>query len=815
MFRNYLVTAWRNILKHKVITLINILGLSIAVCSCLAIYQIARFELSYDRFHPGGDRIYRLVSNFQQPSGEIFSWGSVPDPVANQARLELSGMASITNFHTFSADARISGDSEVFKEFAAPTGIEKVSNIIFVDSSYFRIFEYIWLAGSPLSAVNEPFKVVLSEKQAHRYFGSLELSRIIGKEVIYNDSVRVVVSGIVKDWDRNSDLTFRDFISYSTLRTKYFKNEIHPDDWRNINTSSQTFIKLMPGVSPGRFGNELKIFSKEHVLYSADEKYNMLMQPLSDLHFNRRYKSDYGRFADRSTILGLIGIAVFMLIIASINFINLSIAKSLQRAKEIGVRKVLGSRRIDLIVQILTESFILSIVALVISLLFLRPALNIFPSIVPDELHVQILDRVSILFILLLPFVTAILSGFYPAWILSSFSPANTLKNKKPIRTSKQNNFRKALIVFQFTTSIIFIIASILIRNQIKFVLNKDLGFNKEVIININTNDKEPAEKRHLLAEKLRNLSGIDLVSLEWFAPIMAGPASTTIDFLGPSNIKASVDFRFGDEYYIPLYKFRLLAGRNFRHSDTLNELVINENCAKVFGFSQPREAIDKVIDMWGKKCPIVGVVKDFNVKPLEDSIVPVVIGSMDQFAYNLSVRLQSGHNNVGFFNKTIVETENIWRTIYPNAPFVYTFFDENIAKLYSGVNNTNKIINAAMITAIFISCIGLFSLAALTAEQRTKEIGIRKVLGAGVIDVVTLLSKEFVLLVIIAFAISSPIAYFLMTRWLHNFAYRINIGWWPFAFAGISASVVAMVTISFQTVKAALRNPILSLRTD
>ncbi|MES1160136.1 MAG: FtsX-like permease family protein, partial [Bacteroidota bacterium] len=492
-----------------------------------------------------------------------------------------------------------------------------------------------------------------------------------------------------------------------------------------------------------------------------------------------------------------------------------STAQSLQRAKEIGIRKVLGSRRTALVIQFMSETFLLVFIALVLSLALLQPALFAFPSFIPAGLRVNLLDPATLGFALGTLILTTLLSGFYPAWVLSSFVPARTLKNQKSSTGGLGNRIGKGLVVFQFTISIVFIIATIVISNQLHFMLGKDLGFARNAIIHFSGEDKDSLTRRSLLRDRIRALPGVERVSMDWQPPAIHGAWSTTIDHAGPASVKADINVRTADTSYIPLYKLKLLAGRNFLPSDTVKEVVINATYAQMMGFRNPDQAIEQTINLWGKTTPIVGVVADFNLRSLQHAIKPLLITTFANTQTGYSVKLRTRGETMVNFRQTIREIEQNWAAVFPDKPFSYTFVDEALKKLYEGEQKTSRLINLAMAITIIISCMGLFGLAALTAEQRTREIGIRKVLGARAGDITTMLSRDFLLLVVIAFVISSPIAYYFLNRWLQDYTYRTSVSWWIFALAGLSAVSIALLTVIFHAVRAALMNPVKSLRAE
>ncbi len=482
MFKNYLKIAWRNILRQKGYTTINVIGLAFGVAACLMIWFITHYELSYDQFQPGRERIFRVVSEIGNKSRQTDHWGEVPEPAAAQMRHELSGIEIIANFHNYNMGVGIPDGKGGMKKFPKVSGGQNNEDFVFAEPQYFELFRYEWVAGDPATALKDPFHVVLSTSEAQKYFGQSDWSALMGRRIVYDDSLTVVISGIVKDWDKPTDLHFKDFVSYSTLKASYLKDEMALDQWDNFSSSTETFVKLAPGVSAVRIETEFKSFVDTHIKnsFDKDQTYRMLLQPLSDLHFSAVYDKDYGREVHLPTLYGLMGIAVFILIIAAINFINLSNAQSFRRTKEIGVRKVLGSSRWGLAIQFLSETFFLTLLALLISLCLMRPILSSFPSFVPKGVTVALSDPGTWLFIAAILVVTTVLSGFYPAWVMSAGHQVG----------GGRNRLRKALVVFQFTLSVVFIIATIVIGDQMHFMLHKDMGFAKDAIVVFGTNQR-------------------------------------------------------------------------------------------------------------------------------------------------------------------------------------------------------------------------------------------------------------------------------------------------------------------------------------
>ncbi|MBL7763803.1 MAG: FtsX-like permease family protein, partial [Chitinophagaceae bacterium] len=498
----------------------------------------------------------------------------------------------------------------------------------------------------------------------------------------------------------------------------------------------------------------------------------------------------------------------------------LTTAHGAQRAKEIGIRKTMGSSRKQLIVQFLAETFLLTFAATLISIVLMPLLLKAFAGFIPKDLHFSITEQPGvIIFLLSLIIIVTALSGFYPALVLSGYKPVLVLKNQAYTNTGKTRNawLRKSLTISQFVIAQVFIMGAILVSKQITFSLNKDLGFKKDAIINLQTNFYNTSRtKRLVLTDKLRAIPGIAMVSLNTNPPSTPSTWSGTMKYKdGKKEIETDVQQKYGDSNYIPLYKLKLLAGVNNEQSDTVKSFVINETYSRILGFANPQQAIGKYINWSDKQVPIVGVVRDFNQLSLHEPIKPLVIGCMANNQINVAIALQPQQPGSNSWKTAISKIEKLWKEVYPEDDFEYSFFDENLRKYYEAEQNISTLLIWSTGLAIFISCLGLLGLVIYTTTQRTKEIGVRKVLGASVPNIVALISKEFILLVIIAFIIAAPLAWLGMNKWLENFAYRTAISWWIFIAAGLSMVLIALITLAFQTIKAAIANPVKSLRTE
>jgi putative ABC transport system permease protein len=822
MFKNYFKTAWRNISRNKIYTVINILGLALGICSCVVIFLITSYDFSFDKFHPDRDRIYRIVGEMQNSSGQKNFLNSPINDVGGFQN-QIPGFDAASGIYSLGADVTIPKANQPSKKFNSRIEGSYVASNVITWPQYFDIFNYKWLAGNA-QVLNEPFKVVLTENRAHQYFGNISVSSMIGRSVIYDDSLQVSVAGVVKDWTGNTDFGYTDFISISTATHSFLKNHIPTEDWNSLSPhQSMAFVKLAPHVTPGQIDKRFAAFIKTHVKLPMDgSKLRMYLQPLSGIHFtsdfHRGDDGDNFRKAYLPALYALMGVALFILIIAAVNFINLSTAQSIQRAKEIGVRKVLGSGKRNIIFQFLTETFLLTLCAVSVSLLLVKPMLYVFKDYIPEGLTVDLFSSSMIIFLLTVTIATTLLAGFYPAKVLASYLPVLSLKGTALQKGTEKLNLRKALIVFQFTISLIFIVGALVIGRQIGFMNNADKGFNTDDIITLtNWNDKEG--KLKVLAHEIKQIKGVEKVLMQNHAPMGFAQMMNTFKYKGKEEITTQPLMEIGNDQYIPFYQMKLIAGRNMVHSDSLEEFVINEAMAKELGFKNPREAVGKLLYYAmgpnEKAYPIVGVIADFHEGSFHEAIQSAVIVNDPKWDKSIAIKLAGSEKKTSDVKSVLSAIEAKWKKIYPETPFDFSFLDESITRLYGQEEKTAWLVNVAMSITIFISCMGLFGLGMFTAQKRTKEIGIRKVLGASVANIAAMLSKDFIALIMIAIIIANPIAYYLAHQWLQDFVYRTQITWWIFVAAGLGAILIALITVSFQAIKAAIANPAKSLRTE
>lgn len=817
MIKNYFKIAFRGFRKHKLFTLINIVGLSIGISACLVIYLIVHYDLTFDKFHKDSDRIYRVVTNYSF-SGEVGYNSGVCGPLASAVQAQVPGVEVTSPFFTL-------GQVNVFidKKNSTPTRFKNQENIILADQRYFKIFNYKWLAGSTKSALNEPNRVVLTSEQAKKYFPALSYNQMIGKVVTY-DTIKTSVTGVVQTIKENTDLTFHDFISYSTGSAyKDLKDQLQLTEWGSTNSASQLFIKLTGKSSTVHIEKQLNDLLGKNTKKEKGNTQDFHLQPLSDLHFNTNYGSfDSGHVASKTTLYGLLAIAAFLLILGCINFVNLTTAQASQRAKEIGIRKTMGSTRKQLISQFLSETFLITLIAVIISLLFTPFILKSFSDFISPDIKAGLLIQPDvIIFLICLTIVVSFLSGFYPAITLSSYKPVLVLKNQAQTGKSQARNawLRKSLTVTQFIIAQFFIMATVLVSKQIYYALHKNLGFKKDAIVIIHAPWKNSKLSRNLVFyNKLRAIAQVNIVSIGTDAPSSNSTMSTEMLYKdGKKEFKNDVQQKYGDENYLKLFQIKILAGRNIQKSDTNHAFLINQTYAKILGFKNPADAIGKQIKQNDKMWTIVGVMADFYQRSLHAPIKPLTFLTNPALyrnnTFHIALKPQTKDGND--WKKAVASMERSWKEIYPDDDFEYHFFDENIAKFYDSEQHTSTLLNWATGLSIFISCLGLLGLAIYTTNQRTKEIGVRKVLGASVVQIVTLLSSELIWLILLAFVLVTPIAWYAMNKWMESFADRTAISWWIFAISGAGMLLAAVFTSSFQTVKAAIANPVKSLRSE
>ena len=814
MLRNILKLAFRSIWKNKTFSLINIIGLSIGLSASFVIGIMIFYELSFDKFHSNGELVYRVTSDFVAPEGEFHNRG-VPVPLGKEVREGLSGIEMATTFfNTYFAKVYSDVGDKTFRD---------IDDAIYTDEAYFELFKYKWLAGDPKGILSDPNEVVLTKSRALKYFPDQSMDQIIGKALRYNDSVIVNIVGVVENFKERSDFNFQEFLSYQTASSSRMKDQILVGNWNGTNSASQVFIRLENNLSLGYVQKRLDQLAVENAdkeLLELGQKRTFHLQPLSDIHFNPKYGifNNNNKQASKSALISLALVALFLLLLGCINFINLNTAQSTKRAKEIGIRKTLGSSKKQLIYQFMGETFLLTLVAAMISLVFSSWLLRIFSDFIPQGIALELFaNPMIILSAIVLLLVVMLLSGFYPALVLANFRPISVLKNQL-FHGETKSTLRKYLTVFQFVIAQIFIIATLMVGKQLNYVMSMDMGFKTQANAFVRTWHDNDFGKRLNFVEAIKSIPQVTGISLGGDPPASGNTNSTMARYHnGANEINTSVQLLMGDLNYRKIYGINLLAGRE-RLNDTISEYVINETYSRVLGFENPVDAIGQYVKVNDELVPIVGVMEDFYQRSLHSNIQPMaLIGDLDRRFYHQfnTVHFSLDRDSSENWPETLVKVEDEWKSIYPQTDFEINFMDDTIKQFYEQERRTSVLLKWAMGLAIAISCLGLLGLVIYTTERRTKEIGIRKVLGATLGQLNVLLCKEFLFLVGIAFVIATPITWYGIDQWLNDFAFKTNMSWWIFVLGGISMLLIASIIVGLRSIAAANANPIESLQVE
>lgn len=823
MLKNYWRIAWRNLGRNKLYAFINLLGLALGICGCLVLFLITNYEFSFDKHHPYADRIYRIAGDRVSPSGQSGFLNSPYDDLAG-FETQIPGFAATAGVHFYRPKIGV-GKKTFENRIPGSYG----STAMFVTPGWFEIFRYDWLAGSP-GSLDVPNHVVLTESRARLYFGDLPAAKMLGKTVTYDDSLLVEVTGIVKDYNGNTDFGQTDLLSVATATHTFLKKDIPTTDWSSLRPHrSMAFIKLLPGVKPEEVNARFAAYIQQHLhFHQQGERLTMYLQPLKDLHFtsdfHRGDDGDNWRKPYLPSLYAMMGVAVFILLIAAVNFINLSTAVSMTRAREVGVRRVMGGQKATIRIQFLLETFLITAFAAIFAILLVNPVLALFSDYVPEGVHFSVLSLSTLGFLAIMTLLTTLLAGFYPAWVLSSYNPVISLRGSAAEAAAgggSGKRMRQGLIVFQFTVSLLLIVGAIVIGKQMGYMNHAYKGFNTERVLSLSDWGATPA-KLQVYANSIKNLRGVEKVIMEGTPPMGFAQNMDNFSFKATGSDFQMVSAHMGNDQYIPFYEMHLVAGRNMLPGDSMRELVINETLARQMGFADPKNAVGHslyTITMDGKPdkpVPVVGVVADFHVASFHDPIPPVVIENVFERKNSIAIKVSPNEKDSKAVAALLAQLEARWKQQFQDGrPFRTAFLNESISWLFGQEQHTAWLVNMAMGVTIFISCMGLFGLGLFTTRRRAKEISIRKVLGASVRTITRLLSKDFALLVAVAFCIATPLAWWATHQWLQDFIYRTTLDWWVFALAGLGALFVAMLTVSFQAIRAALANPVTNLRNE
>lgn len=809
MIRNYFKIAWRNLMKYKFISFINLFGLTVGLTCCLLITTYILNELSYDRYNTNADNIYRLTRSFNNDEGVV--------------SLNLSTVSPPFGFYLPTDFPEIKKMTRLLDNGITPLRYnDKLINeqhVFFADENLFDVFTVKVLKGNPKTALADPYSVMLTEETAKKYFGNEDP---MNKTLRYNNQFDIKVTGVYKAFPANAHMHPGMLVSFNTLRdSTVYGEEPLRTNWGN--NSFFTYLLLPEHYNIKNMESRFPSFidkhmaGQEYVGKQASKYTKLSLQKLTDIHLYSHTDYEAEPNGDINRVYIFAAIALFILLIACINYMNLSTARSALRAKEIGIRKVIGAERKELIFQFLSESVIITSIAGILAIVCLWLTLPWLNKVSGQELSMSTLLQWQVLVpVLLAPVAVGLISGIYPALFMSSFRPIQTLKGIFKVG-GRSVSFRKVLVVTQFSISIILIITTAVVFQQLHYMQQKSLGFDKEQIAVIPYNnalsDKFEAFRNELLSNS--NFKDASRSSRIPTGRLLDAMDAYTMSGDSMRQSKTDIKLVAVDYDFIPTYGIRMAAGRNFSReygTDTMG-FVLNESAVKALGWKSSQDAVGRDFKYGNIKGRVIGVTKDFHFENMHQSIVPLVFEMFPariSFFNNLSVKF-SGNNTTA----ALQHLEATWKKFLPEIPYEYTFLDENFDKLYQSEQRQGTIFTTFACIAIFIACLGLFGLSAFTITQRIKEIGVRKVLGANVGSIVALLSKDFLRLVVIAAVIAFPIAWYSMNNWLKDFAYRIDIQWWVFVLAAVAALLVALFTVSYQAIKAALANPVKSLRTE
>ncbi|WP_295800558.1 ABC transporter permease [Mucilaginibacter sp.] len=808
MFRNYLKIAWRNIVRHQSYAAINMAGLAVGIAACLLIFVVVQYELSFDTYQPGYKSTYRIVTKKDREGNIRYSAG-ISVPAVDAFRLyfpeaTVTGINAIYGSQIVAAAAN--GNPAGDKKFVENAGI------MFAEPQLFDIFSATWLAGGP-SALKNPNMVVIDKSSAVKYFGDWQAA--MGKSLRMDNLLTLKVAGVIQDVPANTDMPLKVLISYITWK-KNAKSYRYSYTWDETSSDCQVYIKFPEKVLQSTINRQMRSFSDKQFDNSkrAAKKRYAIAQPLPEIHFDTSFGDTLGdHITSRATLRTLSLIAVLIIIMASINFINLSTAQSVGRSKEVGIRKVLGSSRGQLIGLVMCETAIIVLFSAGLAAGLAQLALPLLKSVasVPDS--IGLFNAGVLLCLACVIGAVVLLSGVYPALIVAGFKPIQALKNKINSTAAGGISLRRVLVITQFAISQLLIIGTAIAVKQMDFVNNADLGFNKEAVLAIPCpNDSVGLLRLNSFKQQVLTLPGVKAASFSSDVPSSAHNNSSNFYF--NHSVKDpgfDIFMKVADADYFKTFGLRFIAGKGYEPSDTARQMVVNETFVRKLGFKRADDALGKTItfDSYANM-PIVGVVADFKTNSMREEIKPLVMYPFKQLEQQIAVRIEGQK-----LTKTVASVQKLWEKSYPEYAYTGFFVDDSIAKFYKQENQLELIYKVFALIAIFISCLGLYGLVSFMAVQRTREVGIRKVLGASIGSIVYLFSKEFIALIAVAFAIGAPAAWYLMNGWLQTFAYRISPGVWVFVAAITTSLLIGWATVGYKAIKAALANPVKSLRSE
>jgi len=818
MFKNYFKTAFRGLSRNKSYTIINIAGLSVGIAVCTMIFIIIQFQTSFDNFHTKKNQLYRVLTELHHENSATTSLArNVPFAMPERLKTAFPQLEQVAPVYASHND-----ELQVLDDAGnAVKNFKEQSGVFYTSPAFFKMFNFPLLAGS-YTSLDNPNNVLLTKETAEKYFGNWQTAMgktikiagyySMGAGLFQFPATPLKVTGILASIPANTDFQLRLAVAYGTDFTGDAQYGFQQPGWNGTAPDFGCYVMLPPNISVDNFNTQLNRYTRQ--LQPAGNNDTYVLQPVTDIHYDTQTGDFSNKVISRQLINVLWLIAAFILLIACVNFINLSTAQAINRAKEVGVRKVLGSNKLQLRIQFLTETFLIVLSAVIFAATIALLAMPYINGLLQLSLSFNIISNPAIiLFLLSVTIVVTVLAGFYPSIVLSRFNPVSALKSKITVQATKGISLRRGLVVFQFIIAQGLIIGTLVIVKQMNYFMNQPLGFDKEAIVNVPFRpDSTGGTLTDYLKQQLLS-NGVQSVSFNSNSPIEDNNMFTVFKF---DHALKDADFqaisKFVDDDYVSTFKLQLVAGRNLKPSGPTREFLVNESFVKSLGITKPEDIIGKEISMMNGliTCPVVGVVKDFNDRSLRNEVAPLLMATNSTMYRQASIKLSTAN-----MAATMQSIKKIWQQTFPDYVYEYRFLNDKIASFYQQETQLSRLYKIFAAIAVFLSCLGLYGLASFMAVQRTKEVGVRKVLGATSASIVYLFSREFVILVAIAFAIATPVAWYFMHLWLQNYAYRINVSWWLFVAGGISAIFIALATVSLQAIKAAMANPVKSLRSE
>ena len=796
MIRNYFLVAWRNILRNRLRATIHLLGLSIGLSICFLIFNVIWYAKSFDTFHPDPDRIFRINTLTAYEGGEQYPNFGTPGPLGEVIEDEIGGIESKARLYTIWGTLVVDpAENKVFG---------RSSEVTFSDGGFFGIFPRKWLAGNQATALLNPSSAVISESSMNKYFPGFEAQDVLGKELMWVDTDTIIaqITGVVEDFSQNTDFIFRDFISFSTIKQLQKENWYGIDSWGNVNSSSQLFVKSVPGKTAADFAPEFEALSKKYYTEDNDNSTSFWAEPLDEFHFNQNYNSTT---VSRVYLKGLVFIASLILLLACLNFVNLETAQAIGRAREVGIRKTLGGNRIQLVVQFLAETYMIVLIASVLAVFLAELVAKMFLDYLPSGFVFEAWSMQNMVFLMIVGIGLTFVSGIYPGLVLANYQPQRALKGESHGHRGFSIGvfLRKNLTVLQFSASIAFIILVGVLGAQMKYISSQPLGFEKDAVLYASIPFMAGEDKMNILRDRLQQESNVAGVSLS--GSLVSSTSLWTSDVRLPKDT-AQLEFYIQvmnvDSAFTNVNGVPLLAGRK-PHNQT-DEILVNKRFLREAGVESEEEVLGMIANFSGEPRTIVGVVEDFHSRSFREEIRPLLFTYNPTYFQTVNIKIEKGQNLATVKSGL----EAIYREVYPYETQEFHFLESAIEKFYRDDLKIQRILSFSSALAVLISMLGLFGLSSFTIAQRLKEISIRKVLGATVAQILGLISKEYLLLVLVSFALACIPAYYFGKEWLADFQYRIDMPYLQFAMAGGIVLFICLAVVGIHSYAAANTNP-------